>query len=302
MASTINASSSGAGGLISTGDSSGVLQLQSNTSPTVTVDASGNVGIGTSSPSNILDVYKTQDAETSIGLSNTSTGVNAQVRTKYTTNAGLLTVGTTGTAHVFGGDAYVWQVANKGIRFATNDTERMRIDSSGNVLIGMTTYATTPTQGISFQNSTYPSVNIGHASGTASGFLYVNFGYNGTQIGSITQNGTTAVAFNTTSDYRLKENVEPMTGALNKVTQLNPVTYTWKSDGSTGQGFIAHELQSIVPECVVGEKDAVDAEGNPKYQGIDTSYLVATLTAAIQELKAIVDKQQQEINALKGAK
>jgi hypothetical protein len=80
-----------------------------------------------------------------------------------------------------------------------------------------------------------------------------------------------------------------MTGALAKVAQLKPVTYKWNVDGSNSQGFIAHELAEVVPECVVGEKDAVDAEGNPKYQGIDTSFLVATLTAAIQELKAEFD-------------
>jgi hypothetical protein len=96
----------------------------------------------------------------------------------------------------------------------------------------------------------------------------------------------------------LKENATPMTGALAKVSALKPCTYTWKADGSAGQGFIAHELQAVVPDCVVGEKDAVDAEGNPKYQGIDTSFLVATLTAAIQELKAIIDTQATRIAAL----
>ena len=80
-----------------------------------------------------------------------------------------------------------------------------------------------------------------------------------------------------------------MTGALAKVAQLKPVTYKWKSDGSAGQGFIAHELQAVVPDCVTGEKDAVDENGKPKYQGVDTSFLVATLTAAIQELKAEFD-------------
>jgi hypothetical protein len=83
-----------------------------------------------------------------------------------------------------------------------------------------------------------------------------------------------------------------MTGALDKVALLKPVTYKWKLDGSNGQGFIAHELQAVVPDCVTGEKDDVetytDEEGNeqtkPKYQGVDTSFLVATLTAAIQEL------------------
>ena len=92
-----------------------------------------------------------------------------------------------------------------------------------------------------------------------------------------------------------------MTGALAKVAQLKPVTYKWKADGSDGEGFIAHELQEVVPECVTGEKDAVDADGNPVYQGIDTSFLVATLTAAIQELKGIVDSQAARIAALEGA-
>ena len=96
-------------------------------------------------------------------------------------------------------------------------------------------------------------------------------------------------AYNTSSDYRLKENVAPMTGALDKVASLKPVTYNWKVDGSDGQGFIAHELAEVCPDAVHGEKDAVDAEGKPVYQGIDTSFLVATLVAAIQELKAEVD-------------
>jgi hypothetical protein len=90
-----------------------------------------------------------------------------------------------------------------------------------------------------------------------------------------------------------------MTGALAKVALLKPCTYKWNSDGSNGQGFIAHELQEVVGDCVTGAKDAVDAEGNPVYQGIDTSFLVATLTAAIQELKVIVDAQAVEIAALK---
>lgn len=102
-------------------------------------------------------------------------------------------------------------------------------------------------------------------------------------VGSITSDGSTT-SYGTTSDYRLKENVQPMTGALAKVQTLNPVTYTWKNTGLLGQGFIAHELQAIIPDAVTGAKDAVDEEGNPRYQGVDTSYVVATLVAAIKEL------------------
>lgn len=100
-----------------------------------------------------------------------------------------------------------------------------------------------------------------------------------------------ASAFNVSSDYRLKEDVEPMARALAKVASLKPVTYKWKDGGKSGQGFIAHELAEVFPDAVTGEKDGVDAFDNPIYQGIDTSFLVATLTAAIQE-------QQQLITAL----
>ena len=110
----------------------------------------------------------------------------------------------------------------------------------------------------------------------------------GTQTGYISTNGTTT-SYVTSSDYRLKNTIAPMTGALAKVALLKPCTYKWNVDGSNSQGFIAHELAEVVPECVTGEKDAVDADGNPKYQGIDVSFLVATLTAAIQELKAEFD-------------
>jgi hypothetical protein len=89
-----------------------------------------------------------------------------------------------------------------------------------------------------------------------------------------------------------------MTGALSKVAALKPVTYRWKVDGSNGQGFIAHELQEVVKGCVTGEKDAVDADGNPVYQGIDTSFLVATLTAAIQEQQALIQSLTARIAAL----
>jgi hypothetical protein len=119
----------------------------------------------------------------------------------------------------------------------------------------------------------YVDFRVGWTSSTAQG----------TQTGSITTNGT-GTTYATSSDYRLKNTITPMTGALAKVALLKPCTYKWNSDGSNGEGFIAHELAEVVPDAVVGNKDGVDANGNPNYQGIDTSFLVATLTAAIQEL------------------
>ena len=120
-----------------------------------------------------------------------------------------------------------------------------------------------------------------------------------TGVGQITHNGTNT-SYTTSSDYRLKENVAPMTGALAKVKALKPCTYTWKETGVNSEGFIAHELAEVCPDAVTGEKDAVNADGSIKSQGIDTSYLVATLTAAIQELNAKVEAQALEIATLKG--
>lgn len=171
------------------------------------------------------------------------------------------------------------------IIFTAGNAERARITSDGTLYMNRTT--TNAYDGniwLQSDISTWLIVN-NHTFSTQ----YFNvFRYNGTSIGSIIGNGT-STSYGTTSDYRLKENVAPMTGALAKVAQLKPCTYTWKSNGSDGEGFIAHELAEVVPQCVTGEKDAVDEKGNPKYQGIDTSFLVATLTAAIQELKAEFD-------------
>jgi hypothetical protein len=182
--------------------------------------------------------------------------------------------------------------------FSTSGSERMRVTSTGEVGIGLS--SSTILNGFWFgEPSGNSQLLIGHPNGTSAGSAYEVYYYNGNVIGSINQNGTTGVTFTTTSDYRLKENVAPMTGALDTVAQLKPCTYTWKADGSDGQGFIAHELQAIVPDAVTGEKDAVNEDGSIKAQGIDTSFLVATLTAAIQELKAELDGVKAELATLK---
>jgi hypothetical protein len=186
------------------------------------------------------------------------------------------------------------------LAFTQNGTERARITSDGNLLVGTTASTiATITQNSLVARVSNGSLLVHHENGNT-GSDFAGFGYDSSTIGTISQNSTTTVGYNTSSDYRLKNTIAPMTGALAKVALLKPVTYKWNADGSDGQGFIAHELAEIVPECVNGEKDAVDEDGNPKYQGIDTSFLVATLTAAIQELKAELDSVKAELATLKG--
>jgi hypothetical protein len=89
---------------------------------------------------------------------------------------------------------------------------------------------------------------------------------------------------------------------LAKVALLKPCTYKWNADGSNSEGFIAHELAEVCPQAVSGEKDAVDAEGKPQYQGFDASFLVATLTAALQEAHGLITALTARVEALEGAK
>ena len=140
----------------------------------IVVDSSGHVGIGTNSPSSLLDVDKSQDAETNIEITNTNAGSSAQVRTKYTTNGGLFTVGKVSDAHTFSGAAYLWNVDNTNMLFATADAERMRIDSSGNVSIN----STSPDL---VGNTT--TLTIGNSNGGGDGMLSLQSGWGNTTYG-----------------------------------------------------------------------------------------------------------------------
>ena len=254
-------------------------------------DSSGNLGIGTSSPSEKLSVngpgmFKGQLAN--LNANSFSMDVQSSPLTARLTAVGA--------------DASTYLPMIFAVCTTTTYAERARIDGSGNLLVG-----TTSSFGVGV--TVLPAGQVfASRSGDVSGVFdrrdsdgqAVNFRRQGNTVGSVSVT-TTATAYNTSSDYRLKEDVLQMTGALARVAALKPVTYKWKSDGSDGEGFIAHELQAVVPDCVTGEKDAVDAEGNPVYQGIDTSFLVATLTAAIQEQQALIAALQADVAALKGA-
>jgi hypothetical protein len=282
------------------------------------IDSAGNVGIGTSSPSGRLHVTWSANAATGgMYLRNTNSSSNAYAGIYFGNDASaedafIGSLSSTNTAYGGARSFLLGSNSSAPVVFMTGGAERARIDSSGNLLVGTTsgpsdTTFTVVTSGSrhagNFENNnvdTYSTLTVKNLATSGTRRLIDFRNSSNTTVGAITHNGT-ATTYATSSDYRLKHDIQPMTGALAKVQQLKPVTYKWNADDSQSQGFIAHELQEVVPECVTGEKDAVDADGNPQYQGIDTSFLAATMVAAIQELKAELDTVKAELATLKGA-
>jgi hypothetical protein len=171
-------------------------------------------------------------------------------------------------------------------------TERMRIDSGGHWRLGD---SNTNIQ-VFYNNSNGASTQDFNRPNTTSSSTAMRFRNFGTIIGTITYTNTSA-AFNTGSDYRLKENVVPLTGAADRVNQLQVHRFNFIADPSkTVDGFIAHEAQAVVPEAVTGTHNEVDDEGNPVYQGIDQSKLVPLLTAALQEALAKIETLEQRLS------
>ena len=229
----------------------------------MTLDASGNWGLGTTTTSPYRANLLRSDGKTLFATD----GATADFAITCISGVSMVAAASTGV-----------------LALGTSGVERARIDSSGNLLVGRTGQINQERLGVTTSTDIACSTN---RESTTAYYPWI-FYSNSTTVGYIYSTSTTTT-YATSSDYRLKENIQPMTGALAKVAALKPCTYKWKADGSDGEGFIAHELAEVVPQCVTGEKDAVDADGNPVYQGIDTSFLVATLTAAIQELKAEFD-------------
>ena len=175
--------------------------------------------------------------------------------------------------------------------------ERMRIDSSGRILIAKNTTSTS-TNGLEIRTTGSDAGRINHAS--PSELFYFYDSSDGGQVGYIAHNGSN-VTYSTSSDYRLKENIVTDWDATTRLKQLKPTRFSWKKESKTQadtDGFLAHEVSSIVPQAIKGEKDAVDADGNPEYQGIDHSTLVPLLTKALQEAISEIDTLKEKVTAL----
>jgi hypothetical protein len=171
------------------------------------------------------------------------------------------------------------------LAFATGNDERARITSGGDLLVGTTTVA--GAGGITLQAITSGFAVINHNSAGATGFVYQSFRRSNTEIGSITQNGTTAVLFNTTSDRRLKDNIVPAPSASDVIDAIEIVSHDWKAapDEHVAYGVIAQDLALVAPQAVLQGDDGEEVE---KTWGVDYSKLVPMLIKEIQSLRARV--------------
>jgi len=168
--------------------------------------------------------------------------------------------------------------------FDTASTARMTLDGSGNLLVNTTAQLVNEKVSISVTSGSQGIV-IAQTNNANAHDKIIFTNTNGI-VGYIRTTGTTT-AYATSSDYRLKENVVAMTGATARLKQLNPSRFNFIADADvTVDGFLAHEVQAVVPEAITGTHNEVDDDGNPVYQGIDQSKLVPLLVATIQELEA----------------
>jgi len=293
---------------------SGNLQFYTSTSSSLAermrINSSGQVGIGTSSPEQKLDVN-------GIAQIQTATSGTRRLRIKDSVTSQYFDIGVAISS------------SQPNLTFSDGADERMRIDSSGNVGIGTTSPSLKldvsgdiKSSGITNRTSLQgvgPTPVDANSYELANGYLnlyrddtatvkQILFGKNGSEVGSISTTGS-ATSFNTSSDYRLKENVIEMTNATDRLKQLQPKRFNFISDtDTTVDGFLAHEVSNIVPEAVIGTHNGIktwtkydelpdgvsigdnklDENGNtiPEYQGIDQAKLVPLLVKTIQELEA----------------
>jgi hypothetical protein len=206
--------------------------------------------------------------------------------------------------------------------FTTNGSERMRIDSSGNLLVGKTSSGA-GNRGVEFTNLTVANPRQTITSTGTGAETKIEFRNGNGYVGEIYTNGSSTI-YLTSSDYRLKENVVDLTSATDRLKQLQPKRFNFIADiNTTVDGFLAHEVSSIVPEAIKGTHNEVevwkegeelpegvsvgdnklDDEGNtiPVYQGIDQSKLVPLLTASLQEAIAKIEELETRIATLENA-
>ena len=299
VADTVSALNGGtfSGAVAFSGGINGDVAFDTNT---LKVDSSNNrVGIGNSSPSHLLDAtvssggasarfgttHNSGDNDATVIITSGGSG-DAMLRFDYEgSNTDRARLGTTSSG--------------QDLKFFTaGNNERTRIDSSGRVLINRTSNSTAaPHSKLSvLGDSAVSVVTLQVGTNGYSAIVFLNA--SGTSVGTIVANAS-STAYNTSSDYRLKQGVEDMTGAIDRVKALAPKRFQFTAEpDTTVDGFLAHEAQTVVPEAITGTHNELDADDNPVYQGIDQSKLVPLLTGALKEAIAKIETLETKVAAL----
>ena len=286
-------------------DADGDSKIEASTDDTITVhtagseamriDSSGNVGIGENSPDTNFHIDATSSGNftEAMRVSNTGGGANEGNYIQWEI------ANTSGYGPRIGGRRE--GTGGTGLHFYTGEingapTERMRIDHDGNLLLGTASDISTG-QRLAVKYS-YSNPGAAWESDNVSAHNAIVFKNPNGTVGTI-RTGSSATSFNTSSDYRLKENVTNVTDGITRVKQLAPKRFNFIADADTTvDGFLAHEAQAVVPEAVHGTKDEVDDDDNAVMQGIDQSKLVPLLTAALQEAIAKIETLETKVAAL----
>lgn len=289
------------GGVILTGANTAsdkTITVPADNGTMIYANSSGNVGIGTSSPDALLTVNTVA-----------SFGAGSAAAPSIAARGDL--------------DTGMWFAAANAVSFSTGGTERVRIDGAGDLYVGLDA-SSSAGRLIARRNLTggyetaaiiaeaaSSSGNAGialHCPGSNAPILRAERGA-GNNLDSVNSTQSAfgnfrAAAFTVVSDYRIKENVVPLTNALNRISHLKPSQFNFVegsmmyNGGVTIDGFIAHEVSTVVPEAVIGNKDAVKEDGTPNYQSLDQAKLIPLLTAAIQEQQAMIDELKAKVAAL----
>ena len=293
-ASTLTGALSAKGGAVFNQDSADVdFRVESNNNTHALFVDGGNdkIGMFTDSPSAKLHIKTNSSggtAQSRSALVIEDDGGNADSIQFLTNDSGFQSI--------FFGDAsdndvgrLAYSHSGDNMRFSAGATESMRATSDSVGGLGHTGgNGAISSEGFVFRKNTNGNhLEIGHASGAGDGFSFLICRRAGTSIGGISQDGTTGVDFDTSSDYRLKENVTYNFDATTRLKKLKPCRFNFIVEPDrTVDGFLAHEVEDAVPQAVKGEKDAVDEEGNINSQMIDHSKLVPLMVKTIQELEA----------------
>jgi hypothetical protein len=281
------------------------LSLQANGTTYATILGAGTnngyFGINTTTPGYQLDLS---------GVSRLGNGVSqaSPSSSNILSTAHTILNGTGGNYLTFGQDSSYNQWIQSSYQSPSTAVYNLVLQPlGGNVLVGTTNtdpvnnrvngLAIAGTSGIDIRSAT--NVNLWGLNATSGNHIrfFTDNGSAAVAAGIISSSGS-VTAYSVTSDYRLKQNVAPLQNGLKTISELKPCSYNYIAGNQYSEGFIAHELQAVVPHAVIGEKDAVDANGKPEYQAVDSSFLVPHLVAAIQELSAQVTTLQTQVTAL----